>query len=145
MSFVPYLSFQGRCAEAFAFYGEVFGAAPVLNRFADIPAGGDMPPLPEEQRDWIMHAQLLTPDGAMLMGADMPPQFGGKPQQGVSVSVWRADAAASRALFEALAEGGEVTMPFTDTFFAKGFGMCRDRFGTAWMVSTGDPTQARPD
>ncbi|MFD1794831.1 VOC family protein [Paracoccus aurantiacus] len=139
MNFTPYLSFQGQAADAFTFYGKVFGGTPVLNRFSDIPAGGDMPPLPEEQRNWVMHAQLTLDDGAILMGADMPPQFGGQKQAGVSVAVWRADAEGAKALFEQLAEGGEVTMPFSETFFSKGFGMCRDRFGTAWMVSTGDP------
>ncbi|WBU64070.1 VOC family protein [Paracoccus aerodenitrificans] len=145
MSFVPYLSFQGQCAEAFAFYGDVFGAKPVLSPFSDIPEGGDMPPLPEEQQGWILHAQLVTGDGAMLMGADMPPQFGGKPQAGVSVGVWKGDAGEAQALFDRLADGGEVIMPFSQTFFAEGFGMCRDRFGTSWMVSTGDPTAAGED
>lgn len=139
MSFTPYLSFNGDCAEAFAFYGQIFGANPTLHRFSDIPPGEGMPPLPDEQKNFIMHAQIVTPEGAMLMGADMPPQFGGQKQQGVSISVWRADAADAQALFDKLAEGGEVTMPFAETFFAKGFGMCRDRFGTAWMVTTGDP------
>ncbi len=151
MSFTPYLSFQGQAAEAFAFYGKVFGATPVLNRFSDIPPGPDMPPLPDEQKNWVMHAQIVTGDGAILMGADMPPQFGekdadGNPQpeaRADSVAVWRADAADAKTLFAQLSEGGKVTMPFAETFFSKGFGMCRDRFGTSWMVSTGDP--AMPD
>ena len=35
-------------------------------------------------------------------------------------------------------EGGTVTMPFAASFWAKGFGMVTDRWGTAWMVSTPD-------
>lgn len=143
MTFTPYLSFQGECAEAFAFYGEVFGATPALNRFSEIPPGQDMPPLPEEMNGWIMHGQIVTGDGSILMGADMPSQFGGQRQAGVSVAVWRADASEAQALFERLAEGGEITMPFAETFFSTGFGMCRDRFGTAWMVMTGDPAEAQ--
>lgn len=135
MPFTPYLSFQGQAAEAFAFYGEVFGATPQLSRFSDVPPGGG-PDLPPEQKDWLMHAQIDGPDGT-LMGADMPPQFGGQPQSGVSIAVTRDDEAAARALFERLAEGGTTTMPFNETFFAKGFGMCTDRFGTSWMVSFG--------
>lgn len=139
MSFTPYLSFQGQCGAAFTAYGDIFGATPVMHRFADIPPGPDMPPLPDDQKDWIMHAQIMTADGAFLMGADMPPQFGGVAQAGSSVSVWRADAAAAQALFDKLAQVGTVTMPFMPTFFSKGFGMCKDRFGTSWMVTTGDP------
>ena len=138
MTFTPYLSFQGQAAEAFAAYGRIFGAEPVLMRFADAGTG-DVPPLTEAQRDWIMHAQLVTPDGALLMGADMPPQCGGEAQAGVSVAVWRPTAAEAQALFAKLALGGTTTMPFGATFFSAGFGMCRDRFGTRWMVQTGDP------
>lgn len=136
MPFIPYLSFQGQCAEAFAFYGEVFGATPLTSPFSEVPAGEGMPSLPPEQQNWLMHAQIETPDG-VLMGADMPPQFGGVPQAGVSIAVSRGDEAAGRALFEQLAAGGTVTMPYSPTFFAKGFGMCVDRFGTSWMVSHG--------
>lgn len=139
MSFTPYLSFQGEAADAFAFYGELFGATPALSHFSEIPPGGDMPPLPEEQQNWVMHAQLVLDDGAMLMGADMPPQMGGQKQAGVAVAIWRNDADDARSLFDKLAEGGAVTMPFSKTFFSDGFGMCQDRFGTSWMVMTGDP------
>lgn len=136
MSFIPYLSFQGQCAEAFAAYGEIFGATPETMRFSDAPANENMPALPDEQKNWVMHAQIATADG-VLMGADMPPQFGGQVQAGVSISVSRDSLEAAQALFDRLAEGGKVTMPFGQTFFSKGFGMCKDRFGTSWMVSFG--------
>ena len=136
MPFIPYLSFQGQCAEAFAFYGEVFGATPQTSPFSEAPPDPGMPELPPEQQGWLMHAQIDTPDGT-LMGADMPPQFGGVPQAGVSISVSRGDEGAAQALFDRLADGGTVTMPYGPTFFAGGFGMCTDRFGTSWMVSHG--------
>lgn len=147
MSFIPYLSFQGQAADAFTFYGKFFGAVPAISRFSDIPPGADGPALPEAQQNWVMHAQITTGDGAMLMGADMPPQFGETDAGGAplsqaradSVAIWRADAPAAKALFAQLSEGGTVVMPFAETFFSKGFGMCRDRFGTSWMISTGDP------
>jgi PhnB protein len=41
----------------------------------------------------------------------------------------------ARNAFEALGEGGTVTMPFEKTFWAAGFGMLTDRFGVAWMVN----------
>ena len=74
--------------------------------------------------------------------SDVPPQFGGEAQAGVSVSVTRPDVETARALFETLAEGGSVTMPFDRTFFAAGYGMCRDRFGTSWMVSVAEAPAA---
>jgi len=37
-------------------------------------------------------------------------------------------------VFDALAQGGKVTMPLGKTFFASIFGMVVDRFGVQWMV-----------
>ncbi len=38
-------------------------------------------------------------------------------------------------IFTTLAEGGKVTMPFTETFWAARFGMVTDRFGIPWIVN----------
>ncbi len=38
-------------------------------------------------------------------------------------------------IFNALTQGGQVQMPFTETFWAQGFGVVTDRFGTPWMVN----------
>ena len=48
------------------------------------------------------------------------------------------DEAEGRRVFEALAEGGEVKMPFGPTFWAKGFGMLVDRYEIPWMVNAPD-------
>jgi len=44
------------------------------------------------------------------------------------------DPAEAERKFKALSDGGSVNMAFSKTFFAKGFGMCTDRFGIPWMV-----------
>ena len=36
--------------------------------------------------------------------------------------------------FNALADGGQVQMPLTKTFFSPRFAMVADRFGVTWMV-----------
>ena len=41
--------------------------------------------------------------------------------------------------FEKLSAGGEVTMEFAETFWAKAFGICTDRFGVSWMVNVDKP------
>ena len=45
------------------------------------------------------------------------------------------EAAAAEWLFAALADGGQVQMPLTTTFFAPRFGMVADRFGMSWRVT----------
>jgi PhnB protein len=130
-----YLSFDGRCAEAFDFYAGVLGGTvEAKHSWSEAPQAGDVPP---GYGDKVMHAQLRV-GTKLIMGADAPPQWRTKPE-GFSVSVNVADEAEGRRVFEALAEGGEVKMPFGPTFWAKGFGMLIDRYGIPWMVNAQDP------
>jgi PhnB protein len=50
------------------------------------------------------------------------------------------DTARAEEVFRGLADGGTVTMPFEETFWAARFGMLVDRFGTPWMVNCDRPT-----
>lgn len=125
-----HLNFQGNCAEAFAFYTEVFKADnPFQITYGDAPKGSPVPP------DWsgkVMHASVPVGDG-LLMGCDAPP---GKstPLGGFQVSVETKDEAELRRIYEALCQGGSVQMPLAPTFWSPLFGMCTDRFGVGWMV-----------
>jgi PhnB protein len=51
------------------------------------------------------------------------------------VSIQINDPARAEEIFRALADGGTVTMPFEQTFWALRFGMLVDKFGTPWMVN----------
>lgn len=69
------------------------------------------------------------------MASDSPPDYyQGKPQ-GISVSLQIDDVAEAERKFNALIDGGTVTMPFGRTFWSKGFGMGVDRFGIPWMIN----------
>jgi PhnB protein len=76
----------------------------------------------------------MSINGEALMASDSPPDHFHQPQ-GFAVSLTVADAAEGERKFKALAEGGTVNMPFSKTFWAKGFGMCVDQFGIPWMVN----------
>jgi PhnB protein len=126
----PYLSFREDAREAMTFYHSVFGGELTVSTFADFHASAD----PTEQHK-IMHSQLETPDGLVLMGADTPDGMEYRPQAGVSVSLSGDDEARLRGYWERLSEGGTVTMPFEKAPWGATFGMCVDRFGTSWMVN----------
>lgn len=127
----PYVFFSGNCEEAFKHYEKVLGAKiEVLFRNTDAPP--DMPYAPE-RKDKIMHGRISV-GGHVLMASDAPPEHYEKPQ-GYSVSLTIADPAEAERKFNALCEGGTITMPFSKTFFSKGFGMGTDRFGIPWMVN----------
>ena len=129
MALYPYLFFSGTCRAAFTRYQEIFGGDLELMTMADIPSEEAVP----AQAGLIMHA-ALTFDGHLLMASDDPTGDGG-PMRGVSVNYTLAEATDATRVFEALAEGGEITMPLAETFWAPLFGMCVDRFGVPWMVN----------
>jgi PhnB protein len=127
----PYLFYDSNCEEAFKHYEKVLGARiEVLLRNADAPA--EMPYAPERKQN-IMHGRL-TVGGQVLMASDAPPEHYHKPQ-GFSVSLTLSDPAEAERKFTALLEGGSINMPFSTTFFSKGFGMGIDKFGIPWMVN----------
>ena len=137
MAFRPYLSFAGNCREAFTRYKEIFGGELVLLTMADTPADAGPPPAGASP-DVIMHAALVSED-ALLMGADDPSgQFDGN-NRGMCLNASLPDAGEANRVFDALAEGGTVQQPISETFFSPAFGMCIDRFGTPWMVMVDMP------
>ncbi len=134
MMFMPYIHFDGSCAEAMPFYADVFGATDLqIMKYSDTPPGRDNP----VQSDRIMHSQFSV-DGATLMASDFPPGAG-QPQAGMSVMIAPKSVARGKELFDKLSDGGAPVAEFGPTFFSAGFGMFKDRFGTHWIIG------AQPD
>lgn len=130
-----YLFFNGNCAEAMRFYERTIGGH--LERvmtYADSPdpqqcgAAG--------AADRVMHACLRV-DGRALMASDAPPGHPMAPMAGFALSINYEKVQDAQRVFDALSQGGSVTMPMQKTFWAETFGMLTDRFGTAWMVGAG--------
>lgn len=133
MSFHPYLFFSGTCREAMTRYQEVFGGELNIMTMADAPADAQMP---GAEPHHVMHAAITIGD-SYLMASDDPTGDGG-PMKGVAVNFSTTDSGEAKRIFDALAEGGEVTMPFEATFWSSGFGACTDRFGVPWMIDVND-------
>jgi len=133
MQVQPYLFFEGRCEEAIEFYRKALDAkVDVIMRYKDArPAPGmKMPPAEK-----VMHAAFKVGDTQVLASDG---NCSGKPSfQGVSLTVTARDDAHAKSVFNALAEGGDVSQPLTKTFFASSFGMLKDKFGLGWMVVAG--------
>jgi PhnB protein len=131
MEISPYVTFSGQCAEAFRFYEQVLGGRIVM-----MQTHGETPMkdhVPASWQDKILHARLEVGSFA-LMGSDAPPDRY-KPSEGIAVSI-SVPASDGERIFRQLSEGGKVGMPFQKTFWAAGFGMVVDRFGTPWMVNS---------
>jgi PhnB protein len=133
MTLEPYLFFNGRCEEAMAFYKEAIGAEVSFQmRMREAP---DQPPpgaIPAGFENKIMHAHLRIGTMSLMVSdgnSDMQPSF-----KGFCLSLNVADAAEAQRKFNALAQGGKVTMPLGATFWSPCFGTLEDRFGVGWMV-----------
>ncbi|MCC6179732.1 MAG: VOC family protein [Chloroflexi bacterium] len=132
MKVVPYINFNGDCAEAFTFYADVLGGKiEAMMTHADSPIADHVP---ATWGNLILNARLAIGD-QILMASDSSPERYQRPQ-GFYVSLQIDQAADAERIFNALAENGTVTMPFEKTFWASGgFGMLVDRFGTPWMIN----------
>ncbi len=126
----PYLFFEGRCEEAIEFYRVALDAeVTMLRRFKDSPDPGTYEPGSENK---VLHASLRI-GNTILMASDG--RCAGKPSfEGFSLSHTVPNEAEAKRLFASLADGGEIQLPLSKTFFSPSFGMVADRFGVNWMV-----------
>ena len=127
----PYITFNGNARDAMEFYRSVFGGELNVSTFGEF-GQSDSP-----GADKIMHAQLETPAGYTLMASDTGPGTGEvEPSTSITISL-SGDDQDLRGYWEKLADGGSVTMPLEKQMWGDEFGMCVDRYGTAWMVNIG--------
>jgi PhnB protein len=133
----PYLSFDGRCREAFEFYEKALaGRITFMRTIGESPMASSMPP---DAQHRIMHVTLQIGD-QVLQGADAPQGQYAKPG-GFCVAVDLDTLAEGNRVFSTLAQNGIVQVPFQQTFWARGFGMLIDQFGTPWIVNAGEPVE----
>jgi PhnB protein len=130
MQVQPYLNFDGRCEEALDFYRGALGAeVTMLMRYKESPEPAMVSPGSEDK---VMHASFRVGE-ATVMASDGRCK-GQSSFQGISLALTAPDDAEAERRFAALADGGQVQMPLTRTFFSSRFGMVADRFGVSWMV-----------
>ena len=134
MKITAYLSFDGQCEAAFKFYAETLGGEiQGLFKYGESPMADQVPPQCANQ---VMHATLALKDQT-IMAADVPGRY--ETPRGFSMTIGLSEAAEAERIFAALSEGGKVTMPLQETFWAVRFGMLTDRFGIPWMINCEKP------
>ena len=135
-----YLNFPRNTEEAFNYYKSVFGGefAGGINRFSDVPPQEGQPPLPDADKNLVMHIALPILGGVhTLMGTDAPESMGFHVHFGnnIYINLQPDTRAETRRLFGALAAGGKVEMELQEMFWGDYFGSCTDQFGVAWMFN----------
>ena len=135
-----YLNFPGNTEEAMTFYKDVFKSefsGKGIQRFGDIPAEQGHPPVAEEIKKMVLHVELPILGAHVLMATDAPKEMGFTLNQGNNMHICLEPDSReeTKRLFDALSEGGKVTMPMADMFFGAYFGECTDKYGINWMFN----------
>lgn len=130
VALAPFLEFVDCARPAMEFYRSVFGGTLHLSTFGEFET---LPDLTHAGR--IMHAELRTDSGLVLMASDTLPGAA-RPSASGSVALFGDDAATIHRYWEGLTEDGQIDMPLAEAPWGDTFGMCTDRFGVAWMLST---------
>ena len=125
----PYLSFDDNARQAMEFYKSVFGGDLTVSTFGE----GGMPHDPAEAKK-VMHAQLRSPGGFVLMGSDTPASMGASRANG-AISLSGDNESELSGYWQKLSQGGTVTMPLAKAPWGDSFGMLADKFGVSWMVN----------
>jgi PhnB protein len=124
----PYLHFNGNAREAMEFYRSVFGGDLKINTFGEVA-------VPDPAfADKVMHAQLTTDKGYLLMASDAGPGMPIDAGSAITVSLSGDPGEGLEEAWEKLADGGTVSMPFEKQMWGDTFGQLVDKFGTPWMV-----------
>lgn len=130
---IAYLSFNGTCADAMRFYERALdGKIEIMMSGADSPIAAQIPP---EFAQRILHARLVLKEGGLLFAGDAPAHMPYEGIKGVSITLNYDIVAEAQKVFNALAAGGQVTMPMQPAFWARTWGMLVDKFGTPWIVN----------
>jgi PhnB protein len=135
-----YLNFPGKTEEAFIHYKTIFNGeftGSGLRRFGDIEMPDGIPPLSDADKKLIIHAELIILGGHVLMATDSPESMGFKLETGnnMHINIEPETKEETKRLFDALSEGGQVTMPLQDMFWGAYFGTCTDKYGINWMFN----------
>lgn len=133
----PYLTFNGNCEEAFNFYKSIFGGEfPYVGKFNEMPEDPRFP-VPESEKNKIMHISLPISKETTLMGSDSSEAFGHASFQGnnFSISINTDTAEEATRIFTKLSVDGKINMPLEKAFWGALYGLFTDKFGIHWMVN----------
>ena len=141
-----YLNFARSTEEAFLFYKSVFKtefSGKGIQRFGGIPAEAGHPPIPDNIKKMILHVELPITGGHIIMATDAPKEMGFELTSGNNMHIHLEPETReeTKRLFDALSDGGKITMELKDMFFGSYFGECKDKYGVNWMFNCQLPKQ----
>jgi PhnB protein len=132
MYVTPYIFFNGKCAEALAYYEKILGARVMARMtYGESPAREHVA---KDLHDKVIHAAMMIGNTVVMAADDCTPDHAAGPSGGYSLTISVDTPEVARRLFDGLADGGTVTMALDKTFFADAFGSVHDRYDIRWMI-----------
>ena len=120
LELVPYIFFYGRCEEALEFYKNALGGSYEIAM---------------REGDKVKYA-VFSGCGISFKASDGMGTHEIDPDQGnVTLALNAPNATRAAEVFNALADGGKMLMPFGDAEWGGKFGALHDRFGNEWFVT----------
>jgi PhnB protein len=129
MKLYTQLNFGGNCEEAFRFYEKHLGGTITMmmrrNEAPNAEQGG-------EDGNPIIHARMDI-GNTVLIANDVPASVF-QPIRSVYLYLGVDSPEEAERVYALLAEGGKISMPLAETFYATRFAQLRDRFGVSWSI-----------
>ncbi len=133
MKITPYITLNGNCKEAVAFYEKALNAKVIMSQTYSEAPSGDYP-MPEAAKDLIVHARIDL-GGEQIMFSD---SFPGQPvpnESFITLALSVNSLEQTTSIYNALKEGGTILMELGETFWSKSYAMLIDRFGVQWQLN----------
>jgi PhnB protein len=131
MNLIPFLLFDGTCADAMAFYQGCLGGELTITKVCDSPMKGQMPP---EQQHKVAFANLKS--GVMEFSATDWLHPTRTPRQGNTVALYISGGKYNelRTIFDKLAVGASIELldDMRDMPFGS-YGHLADKYGVHWF------------
>jgi PhnB protein len=89
--------------------------------------------------DAIMHCTLKIGDTHIMACDNCSEEHPTTIGNNISLAIGSKDTAGAEKMFGKMSQGGTVTMPMQETFWAERFGMLTDKFGINWMFNCDKP------
>ncbi len=136
MLLVPNPHFYGQCEEARRLYAEAFAAKDGgLMRYEDATFDPVVATLPEHQKKWVYHSELVIGGQRVMMADDLEL---GEARKGEVLDHFLCACLDTPdevcTAFEKLLDGGRVIIPLATTPYSPLRGSLIDRFGFRWAI-----------
>ena len=126
------IDFNGKSAEAIAFYQKVFNAdVNGVYYYRDAPPNSGVP-VSEETKDFVMHSELIL-HGTRINICDVSEEVSSGM---IHLNVFFNSADEVCNVFDLLKEGGKIIEALSPQFYSPMCGTVIDRFGIQWGLIT---------